>query len=95
MPGSPGHGKPSPADRHSAERPARARAHAAGRRRAWRMPERFHDWTLRQRAIYRKLWLEEVMSQLGPGPGSGVYRRIWLEEVMAQLGPGPGPGDEP
>ena len=48
------------------------------------MPERFHDWTLRQRAIYRKLWLEEVMSQLGPGPGSGVYRRIWLEEVMAQ-----------
>ena len=36
-----------------------------------RMPERFHDWTLRQRAIYRKLWLEEVMSQLGPGQGSG------------------------
>ena len=40
---------------------------------AWRarMPERFNDWTLRQRAVYRKIWLEEVMAQLRPGPGSG------------------------
>jgi hypothetical protein len=31
------------------------------------MPERFNDWTIRQRAVYRKIWLEEVMAQLRPG----------------------------
>ena len=35
------------------------------------MPERFNDWTIRQRDVYRKIWLEEVMSQLRLGPGPG------------------------
>ena len=36
-----------------------------------RMPERFHDWTLRQRAVYRTIWLDEVMAELHPGQGQG------------------------
>ena len=41
---------------------------------AWRarMPERFNDWTIRQRAVYSKIWLEEVIAQLGPGQGPGT-----------------------
>ena len=41
---------------------------------AWRarMPERFNDWTIRQRAVYRKIWLEEVMRTSAPGQGSGT-----------------------
>lgn len=40
---------------------------------AWRarMPERFNDWTIRQRAVYSKIRLEEVMEQLRPGHGPG------------------------
>ncbi len=36
---------------------------------AWRarMPDRFNDWTIRQRAVYSRIWLEEVMEQLRPG----------------------------
>jgi hypothetical protein len=36
-----------------------------------RMPVRFNDWTIRQRAVYSRIRLEEVMEQLLPRQGPG------------------------